>query len=73
VASISRPRCAPLFDQTQPFSHPGRAGQSVARSGCQGPSQGRCALARFGLDRREHDGSRPTAASSLHWHCRIDL
>ena len=30
MASISRRRCAPLFDQTRPFLRPGRAGQSVA-------------------------------------------
>jgi hypothetical protein len=73
VTSITRPRCAPLFDQTRPFLRPDRAGQSVARSGRQGRPHDRRALARFGLDRREHDGTRPTAAPSFYCHCRRDL
>jgi hypothetical protein len=61
VVSTSRRRCTPRFDQTQPFLRPDRAGQSVARSRCQGRPQGRRTLARFALDRSEHDGSRPSA------------
>jgi hypothetical protein len=59
VASICRLQWAPPFDQTRPFSHPGRAGQSIVRSGCQRRPHRSRGLARFGLDRSEHDGSRP--------------
>jgi hypothetical protein len=73
MASISRLRCAPLFDQTRPLSRQDRARQSTARSECQRRRHCRSELARFGLDRGEHDGSRPSAVPSLHWHCRRDL
>jgi hypothetical protein len=73
VASISRLRCAPLFDQTRPFPPSRSRGRFRRGGGCQGRLQGRRALAWFGLDCSEHDGSRPTAAPILQWHCRIDL
>ena len=73
MVSTSRRRCTPRFDQTQPFLRPDRAGQSVARSGCEGRPYGRRALALFGLDCSEHDGTRPLAAPSFYCHCRRDL
>lgn len=68
MTSIGRLQCAPLFDQKRPVLRPDR---TAKRTGCQGWLHGRRALAGLGLDRSEYDGGRPTAASRLHWHCRI--